>query len=62
MRGAVNFEPEGNGIPAAKRSKRRRIIKAVLDNFLGTYTSRYSDFHGYWLFGFLVKDLGLSYR
>jgi len=29
----------------------------VLGNFLGTYTSRYSDYRGYWLFGFLVADL-----
>jgi hypothetical protein len=36
----------------------RRIIKGVLHNFLGTYTSRYSDFNGYWLFGLLVEDLG----
>jgi len=34
---------------------RRRNIKGVLHNFLGTYTSRYSDFDGYWLFGFLVE-------
>jgi hypothetical protein len=37
---------------------RRRAIKAVLHNFLGTYTSRYSDYEGYWLFGMLVADLG----
>jgi len=36
----------------------RRAIRGVLENFLGTYTSRYSDFDGYWLFGFLVADLG----
>jgi hypothetical protein len=35
----------------------RRIIKAVLSNFLGTLTSRYSDWNGYWLFGFVVNDL-----
>ena len=35
----------------------RRIIKSVLHNFLGTLTSRYSDWHGYWLFGFVVNDL-----
>jgi hypothetical protein len=29
----------------------------VLGNFLGTYISRYSDFEGYWLFGFLIGDL-----
>lgn len=28
-------------------------IQGVLWNFLGTYTSRYSDYAGYWLFGFL---------
>ena len=36
----------------------RRVIRGVLGNFLGTYTSRYSDHDGYWLFGFLVADLG----
>lgn len=35
----------------------RRVIKGVLGNFLGTYVSRYSDFDGYLLFGFLVADL-----
>ena len=34
----------------------RKAIKSVLDNFLGTYISRYSDYDGYWLFGFLVKE------
>jgi hypothetical protein len=32
-------------------------MKAVLWNFLGTFTSRYTDFQGYWLFGFLIEDL-----
>jgi hypothetical protein len=36
----------------------RRVIKSVLNGFLGTYTSRYSDCDGYWLFGFLVAELG----
>lgn len=36
----------------------RRVIKGVLGNFLGTYVSRYSDYDGYLLFGFLVRDLG----
>jgi hypothetical protein len=36
----------------------RRVIKGVLENFLGTYVSRYSDYDGYRLFGFLVNDLG----
>ncbi len=35
----------------------RRAIRGVLGNFLGTYMSRYSDFGGYWLFGFLVGGL-----
>jgi hypothetical protein len=38
--------------------KPRRIIKSVLHNFLGTYTSRYSDYDGYWLFGLLIRDVG----
>src|ERR1700735_5072355 len=37
---------------------RSRIITGVLHNFLGTYTSRYSDYGGYWLFGMLVGDVG----
>src|SRR5262245_28787953 len=36
----------------------RKAVRGVLGNFLGTYTSRYSDSDGYWLFGFLVADLG----
>ena len=32
----------------------RRVIHAVLHNFLGTYTSRYSDHNGCWLFGQIV--------
>lgn len=32
----------------------RKALKGVLHGFLGTFTSRYSDYHGYWLFGFLV--------
>ena len=34
----------------------RRVIKSVLSNFLGTYVSRYSEYDGYLLFGFLVAD------
>src|SRR4051812_2465968 len=37
----------------------RRVLRAVLGNFLGTYTSRYSTYHGFWLFGFLVEKLDL---
>jgi hypothetical protein len=32
-----------------------RILKGVLAGFLGTYTSRYSDHQGFWLFGFIVE-------
>lgn len=32
----------------------RNHLKGVLGGFLGTYTSRYSDYEGYWLFGFLL--------
>jgi len=35
----------------------RKDIKGVLHNFLGTYTSRYADFDGYWLWGLLVEEL-----
>jgi hypothetical protein len=35
-----------------------KVIKSVLWNFLGSYMSRYSDYCGYWLFGFLVENLG----
>ena len=35
----------------------RRVIPGVLHNFLGTFTSRYSDFNGYWIFGFLVEKM-----
>ena len=37
---------------------RHRTIKGILHNFLGTYTSRYTDFDGYWLFGMLSDDFG----
>lgn len=36
---------------------RRRILKSALYNFLGTFTSRYTEFDGYWLFGFLVPQM-----
>ena len=32
-----------------------RALKGVIDGFLGTYTSRYTDYCGYWLFGFLCR-------
>jgi hypothetical protein len=37
-----------------------RGLRGVLCNFLGTYTSRYSDYDGYWLFGFLTDELGAA--
>ncbi|MHB1033936.1 MAG: hypothetical protein ACYC35_06360 [Pirellulales bacterium] len=39
--------------PMANRQK----MSSVLHNFLGTYTSRYSDYNGYWLFGMLVDHV-----
>lgn len=36
----------------------RRAIKGVLHNVLRTYTSRYSDYDGYWLFGLVAAKLG----
>lgn len=44
----------GNPEQMAAGMSVRRVIRSVLWNFLGAYTSRYSDFDGYWLFGFLV--------
>ena len=34
----------------------RKAINGVLHNFLETYTSRYSDYDGYWLFGMLIGE------
>jgi hypothetical protein len=36
---------------------RRRIIKSVVRNFIGTYTSRYTEYDGYWLFGMVIPHL-----
>lgn len=35
----------------------RRVLNGVLCGFLGTYTSRNSDYDGFWLLGFLVGNL-----
>lgn len=35
----------------------RRVLRCVLHNLLGTFASRHSDLHGYWLFGQLPADL-----
>lgn len=34
----------------------RRRITGVLCGLLDTYGSRYSDYDGYWIFGFLVRE------
>jgi hypothetical protein len=36
---------------------RRRAIKGVLAGFLGTFTSRYLDYRGYWLIGVVASEL-----
>ena len=33
------------------------VMRSVLHNFLGTYTSRHSDYRGYWVLGHLPLDL-----
>jgi len=33
----------------------RRRLRGVISGFLGTFASRYSDYQGYWLFGFLTS-------
>ncbi len=35
---------------------RRTEIKGVIDTFLSSFTSRYSDYDGYWIFGLLVDE------
>ena len=35
----------------------RRDIKGVVHNFIGTYTSRYSDHEGWWVFGLAEAQL-----
>ena len=35
---------------------RRRLINGALEGFLGTLVSRYSEWYGYWLLGFLAVD------
>jgi hypothetical protein len=36
---------------------RRKALKAVAHNFLGTFASRNSEHSGYWIFGMLVDGL-----
>jgi hypothetical protein len=33
-----------------------RKLRGIVHNFLGRYTSRHSDYRGYWLFGFLSNE------
>ena len=35
----------------------QRTMKGVLHNFLESYTSRYSDYDGFWVFGFMVETM-----
>ena len=35
----------------------RKAIKGVLHGFLGTFTSRYSDYDGYWVFGSITDEM-----
>jgi hypothetical protein len=35
----------------------KRGLQGTLESFLDTYVSRYSEYDGYWLFGFLVPEL-----
>jgi hypothetical protein len=35
----------------------RRMLKSVISGFLGTYVSRYSEFDGCLLFGFVIDSL-----
>lgn len=36
---------------------RRRVLTGVLRGFLSTFTSRYSDLDGYWIFGKMFSSL-----
>lgn len=56
MSGGVSAQGGEVDLTPTQKRKTRRIIKSVLPNFLGTYTSRNSDYDGYWLFGFLVGE------
>ncbi len=51
---------DGAEVSWSVASRRRRAINGTLHNFLGTLASRYSDYDGYWIFGFLVKKLSHS--
>lgn len=32
-------------------------LMSVVHNFLETFTSRYSDYDGYWVFGHIIQEL-----
>lgn len=36
----------------------RGAVKSAMGNFLGRFTSRYMQWDGYWLFGFLPRSVG----
>lgn len=44
------------GLKSSHAAMKEGRISALVHNFLGTFASRNSDFEGYWLFGFLVRD------
>lgn len=35
----------------------RKILHSVLQGFLGTFRSRYSDHGGYWIFGLVISEI-----
>lgn len=37
----------------------RKLLRGAIGNFLGTFVSRYTEYRGYWLFGFMVADLDI---
>lgn len=45
-----------DGSPSAKENKTVNAMKSVLHNFLGAFTSRYTEYKGYWIFGFLIGE------
>lgn len=57
---ALTGEPLGKVRSRARYTSmtRRRSLRGALHNYLGTLTSRYSDFDGYWILGLIVDDLG----
>jgi hypothetical protein len=50
------FMPASDSMPSMQRRRIGRL-RGAMHNFLETFTSRYSSYNGYWLFGYLVADL-----